>query len=544
MREIRIPAPTIIGSRGSSISRRQFLGRSAQLAAGASLSLGVLSTFGCGSGTSGVGDVKWADLARRISGPVILPGDPGYLKFSLPDNLRYAAILPAGIARCKIAEDVAQSILWSRENDVALITRSGGHSYAGYSSTTGLMIDMPLINQVEYDSTSGIVTIGGGALNSDLYPVLQSAGVAITHGRCTTVGAAGFLLGGGIGFNMRAHGIGSDAITATEIVTANGDILSADSTDNSDLLWACQGGAGGNFGINTSFSVQTFPVPESLTVYKIRWTADIDDLLPALIAALDNAPAGLGCRVRLNAVTPAQLASGKDVSVDLLGQLVGTPMELAAILAPAYHVAQPAISEIEVMTYWDAQINFLGESGEPGRYQERSRFYPVFGADPIATAIRWSRKWPGTSGAANMKLFQTGDVMNTIAPDATAFVHRDSSWLMSIALTWARTDSSGVIAENREWQNGFYHAMLPYTDGGAFQNFPDPSLVDWKDAYYGSNLSRLEQIKSAVDPHRVFNFPQAIPPAPAATSTQPSASISMHSGRTNVIDAIDEQAAL
>jgi len=134
--------------------------------------------------------------------------------------------------------------------------------------------------------------------------------------------------------------------------------------------------------------------------------------------------------------------------------------------------------------------------------------------------------------------------MNTIAPDATAFVHRDSSWLMSIALTWARTDSSGVIAENREWQNGFYHAMLPYTDGGAFQNFPDPSLVDWKDAYYGSNLSRLEQIKSAVDPHRVFNFPQAIPPAPAATSTQPSASISMHSGRTNVIDAIDEQAAL
>jgi hypothetical protein len=64
----------------------------------------------------------------------------------------------------------------------------------------------------------------------------------------------------------------------------------------------------------------------------------------------------------------------------------------------------------------------------------------------------------------------------------------------------------------RAWQDGFYDALVKLTSGGAYQNFADPSLADWQQAYYGTNLPRLCAVKAKVDPDFVFRFPQAIEP--------------------------------
>jgi FAD/FMN-containing dehydrogenase len=452
-------------------------------------------------------------LARKLSGPLLRPRDPGFAAIALPNNLRYAKVLPGGIARCRSAEDVAESILWCRRYGVPLIARSGGHSYAGYSTTTGLMIDLSLINQIQFDSTTGVVTVGGGARNGDIYTALPPLNVAITHGRCPTVGVAGFLLGGGIGFNMRAHGLGSDQMVASEIVTASGDIRTLDQNDNEALFWACRGGGGGNFGINTSFSMQTFPVG-NLTVFKLSWNSSTEDVYAALLAALGAGPPELGTRLAVNAVTPQQFAAGQDVTIALLGQLVGSPADLANILAPVYNVSPPTTSDIEELGYWSAQTGFLAEPGPPNYYQERSRFLadPI-GGDAIANIFKFSRQWPGTSGGAHFVLFQTGDQVNAIAPDATAFVHRGSDWLMTLNLGWGATDHPTTVHRNRIWQNQFFDAMLPFGLPESYQNFSDPSLIDWPQAYYGNNLERLRQIKDEVDPHRVFRFHQGIRPA-------------------------------
>src|SRR6185437_13374553 len=86
--------------------------------------------------------LPWDELAKRLSGRLVRPGESGFASLAQPNNLRYAARLPIGIARCRSARDVSASILWARENGVPLVARSGGHSYAGYSTTGGLMIDM------------------------------------------------------------------------------------------------------------------------------------------------------------------------------------------------------------------------------------------------------------------------------------------------------------------------------------------------------------------------------------------------------------------
>ncbi len=118
----------------------------------------------------------------------------------------------------------------------------------------------------------------------------------------------------------------------------------------------------------------------------------------------------------------------------------------------------------------------------------------------------WARRWPGTEEAANLVLFQTGDQVNAVAPDSTAFVHRNSDWLMTLALSWGADDSAGNIELNLDWQDAFYAAMRAYSTG-SYVNFPDPALSSWAVDYYGANLPRLERIKAQVDPTQVFRFP-------------------------------------
>jgi FAD/FMN-containing dehydrogenase len=366
------------------------------------------------------------------------------------------------------------------------------------------MIDLALLRGMDFNPTTRVATVGGGMLNSTLYPALQKLGVTITHGRCPTVGVGGFFLGGGIGFNMRAHGLACDQLVGTQLVTADGQVRTVD--PKSDLFWACRGGAGGNFGINTSFSVQTFNVPAPLTVFSLSWTAKPRDVYAALMAALDGAPSGLGSRL--------QITAGQPPSVQLLGQLVGTPDQVRNILRPAYAIAAPDSEQIEEMSYWTAQVKFLSELGSPGFYQERSRFFKGgLSAAAIDTAFDWARRWPGTTQGAHMVLFQTGKEVNALPPDATAFVHRDSDWLMTINLSWGSDTSDELLKQNRDWLNGFYGAMIAFATPGSYQNFPDPSLANYLESYYLTNLPKLRQVKKEVDPTRVFTYPQAIPPA-------------------------------
>jgi hypothetical protein len=114
---------------------------------------------------------------------------------------------------------------------------------------------------------------------------------------------------------------------------------------------------------------------------------------------------------------------------------------------------------------------------------------------------------------ADLRFFQTGERMNDRARGEGAFVHRSSRWILDIGIAWTQSTAPDVF---RQWQDGFYEAMRPYSNGEAYQNFIDPALTDWQQAYYATNLGRLRDVKGKVDRREVFKFPQSIPPAPQA----------------------------
>jgi hypothetical protein len=506
----------------SALSRRGFLIGTSALAVASQLGIRPNAVFA--QDAPSVSDAAWRDLSKRILGPVLRPADFDFAKFNLPNNLRYADIRPAGIALCASTTDVAEAIRWCRQNSVPFVARSGGHCYAGYSMTTGLTIDVSMMNAPYFDPRTGIVRIGAGARNQILYAALRKANIAITHGRCPTVGVAGFVLGGGIGFNMRVNGLACDQVVESEIVLADGRVLTLDARNNdhtvADLYWACRGGGGGNFGINTTFALKTFPAPP-VCVFKFEWSAapgDMERLFGALMAALDAGPDTLGTRFSVGAITPDQQRRREPMKLDLIGQIQrGTRQQVLNLLKPVYAIKKPGTEKIEELPYWAGQ-DFLEEPGTPALFQERSTFLvKPLDAQGRKIAFDFLCRWPGTGSGpdatADFRFFQTGGRINKVAANATAFVHRDTRWIQDIGLNWPVGTPPSMLDANFAWQDAFYEAMRPYTNKGAYQNFIDPSLKDWEQAYYGTNLARLKDIKRRVDPTNVFRFAQSIPPA-------------------------------
>jgi FAD/FMN-containing dehydrogenase len=454
----------------------------------------------------------WEVLALSLQGGVVRPGDDRFFKLAQTQNLRYAGSdYPAGIALCRSARDVSTSLRWAREHALPLVARNGGHSYAGYSRTAGLMIDLSPMSAVTFDPDNGTLVTGGGARNRHVFAAGEKHGVAITHGRCFEVGIPGLTLGGGVGFNMRLHQLTCDHLFATQIVTADGAIHERSASNDPDgLFWACRGGGGGNFGINTTMTFSAFPVSR-MTVFRFVWNIEKpESLLETLMASLERAPITLGSKVAI----AAPQSIGAPISIELLGQMAASPQDVLHVLAPVLGVARPEIQRIFTMPYWAAE-RWLSEPGGAMYYNERSRFFnQPFDHRAVATVLDRLRNCPATTAQhgteAQFKVFQTGGSINEVAAHETAFVHRSSTWLSSIEVHWQATTPRNSARALLDWQSAFYASIVPLARGGAYQNFIDPDLHDWRTAYYGENLPRLRSIKSVVDPDRIFTFPEAI----------------------------------
>ena len=496
------------------LSRRRFLGFSAALAGGALLEFPGLAQSDAFKAPSVVGDKPspraWRELGRQLQGTLLRPGQTGFANLALPNNLRYRNIKPGGIALCHDAADIAACLRWARRHGVPMATRGGGHSYAGYSCTEGLMINLMPINTAQFDPTARTVTIGGGIRNGAIYAALGAVDRSITHGRCADVGAGGFLLGGGIGFDMRHNGIACDKLIRTELVLADGEIVTATANQNADLFWACRGGAGGNFGINTSFTLDTFPVDRSVE-FQIGWSNASDEFLSVLFLNFENAPDTLGSKISLSPGLPLP-GQPVPINVGVIGQFLGSVEDFDKILAPINAIARPSNRVVQEVAYWSGS-SYLSDEGGPAYYQERSRFINGPMTPAIIAAVRdWLPRWPNAQGAGSIKFFQTGGATQALGPTETAFVHRNSKWLASIEIDWTPGQSPASRDRAHRWQNRFYDDITPLCAGGAFQNFSDPTLKNWAYAYYGENLPRLRAIKTAVDPHNLFRYRQSIRP--------------------------------
>jgi FAD/FMN-containing dehydrogenase len=319
----------------------------------------------------------------------------------------------------------------------------------------------------------------------------------------------GLVLGGGIGFNMRAHGLTCDQLVETRMVTAEGDIVICSEKENPDLFWAVRGGGGGNFGINTSFTFKPFAVT-NLTRFELEWNNNPQLVFARLQEVLLSAPNSLGAKVSIEMVR-LRTRPGESILrpvVTLVGQFKGEIAEFEALIAPVNAISTP-IGNPTNESYWKAQES-LTEEGAPKFVYEHSRFaFEPLSAAAQATIFAKLAEWPGTSGSAKFNYFLLGGAISEIAPDATAFFARDAKMITTIEFTWK--DGEQNIFGNKQWLDEFLLIMEALTSKFSYVNFIDRNEAGFLNTYYGPALPKLKAIKKAVDPNNYFRFPQGIP---------------------------------
>jgi len=471
----------------------------------------------CTGGGSGVGasappsPPTLADLASALRGPLLTPGDTGYGRARAVYNARYAGIRPRAVAEPVSEADVAACVRWAARTGVPLRARSGGHSYAGYSTTTGLVCDLRRLHAISLSPDRRSVTIGAGCRLIDVVAALAAHGLAIPTGSCPTVGVGGLVQGGGVGFAARAMGTTSDNLLAARVVTADGRLVAADARSHPDLYWALRGGGGGNFGIATAFTLATHPVTRPAYAFvDFPWAA-----AAAVVAAWQRLapPAGddlyLICSLATGAVGPA---------VRVLGQLLsGGENALRSLLAPLAaiggRISSGTADYLSVQQIWaGCEGATLAACGafRPAAFAARSDYaaqaFPPAAVDTIVAAVE--RRQATAAGSGFMLLDPYGGALNRPAADATAFVHRDQLFSCQYGAYWPHP---GLAAAASGWLDGLRTAIAPYVSGQAYQNYIDPTLANWEHAYYGPNLTRLREVRRTYDPDDLFRFPQGIP---------------------------------
>jgi FAD/FMN-containing dehydrogenase len=462
------------------------------------------------------GDPRLRELARFVDGAVIGRTSPAYARAHASFNERFDGVKPLAVLRAADAADVRQAILWARKHDIRIRARSGGHSYAGYSTVEdGLVIDLGALDGIAVQRPAQTASIGAGARLIDVYARLASRGATIPAGSCPTVGVGGLTLGGGVGFASRKLGTTADNVLALTIVTADGRLLTCDRSRHADLYWACRGGGGGNFGVVTSFRFRIHPVTQA-SYFVLTWPwASMNDVVVAWQRFAPRAPDGLFsiCRLATGATQP---------SVQSFGQFFGSEANLRQLLAPLRDVPGGSLTTgtspyLDLMERW-AGCKTLGfdechlaprGSLPRTRFAAKSDYFakrlPPAGISKLRTWIEQRQDQGG--GAAILDSY--GGAINRVAPSATAFVHRRV--LFSIQYYAAIANAAGDAAA-LAWLRGFTAAMQPHASGHAYQNYIDADLLDWERAYYGSNYPRLRRVKSKYDPDNVFRFRQSIRP--------------------------------
>ena len=459
----------------------------------------------------------------------MLPSDAGYDTARRLWDPRFDDLRPQAIAYCASPADVQRCLEVARASGITPRPRSGGHSYGGWSSGDGLIVDTTAMATVAVDA-AGTATVGAGARLIDVYAALAARGRALPAGSCPTVGVAGLTLGGGVGVLGRAYGLTCDQLTGLELVTADGVLHSPTAGREADLFWASRGGGGGNFGVATSFTFDTVPAP-AVTTFGCAWpwaaAADVlaawqqwappapDEIWSTLLLLAHPSADPRTPIVRISGVCAGSVAHTRAL-VDGLVRAVGSPPSSRYDSSPdgilAAMLLEAGCSRLSV-----AQCR-LPSQGPDGALERKpliaasDYLTEPLSADGIGVVVEFveQRQADGAVGEGGAQFDAYGGAIGRVGATDTAFVHRDALASVQRTSSFAPGDSPATVERGRRWLQEFTAALRPYVSGGSYVNYADPDLADWAEAYYGGNLPRLQQIRAAVDPDQLFDFPQGL----------------------------------
>ncbi|KAB8204083.1 hypothetical protein BDV34DRAFT_198156 [Aspergillus parasiticus] len=417
------------------------------------------------------------------------------------------------------SDDVIAAINFAKDNNIRFVIKNTGHDYMGRSTGAGaLSVWTHHLNDIEYKDWSDsyyqgpAFKVSAGVMGYQILNAAHAKGLAVVTGECPTVGlAGGYIQGGGHSALSTKFGLGADNTLAFEVVTADGQLVTASRCQNSDLYWALSGGGAGNYGVVMSVTVKAHP------------DAKISGAGLQFAATANTTEAFWEAVTKFHTLLPAMTDQGVTVIYQMVSGVFAinpltaynkTTDDVKAILAPFTTVLTDLgiaykVSYTEYDSYYDHYNKYMGPlpygNLAVATYQYGGRLIPrnVLENNPtgMASVLRNLTSHGVVAVGVGMNVSQPGNVSNAIFPAL-----RNAAVTMQIGTNWNETAPwSQMVADQYKITNEYVPQLEAVTPGsGCYQNEGNFRQPNWKETFFGSNYSPLLSVKSKWDPHNFF----------------------------------------
>jgi hypothetical protein len=454
-------------------------------------------------------------LRGTLRGEIMTEADAGYdaaraVWNAMIDRRPVVIVQPKGVA------DVIEAVSFAGTHGLPVSIKGGGHNVAGHAvCDDGLMIDLSLMRAVRVDPQTRRARVEGGCTWGDLDRESQVFGLATPGGLISDTGIAGLTLAGGIGWLRSRHGLCIDNLISADVVTAEGNLVTASANQNDDLYWALRGG-GGNFGVVVSFEFALHPVGPTVMfaapIYPISAGPDPIRFWRDFLADKHDS---IGSLVEFSTVPESE-----DFPQEYWGQRCYT---VAAVYAgdadEGQRVMQPLREQGELITDFSGQMPYcevqtLFDTLMPAgdfRCYWKCHYLADLPDAMIDEALSNAAAAPSDNTLSS--LWNFGGATAAVPAEETALGDRSMGWMYSLDSVWPNPadDEANITWTRKAWDTTRKYSL----EGRLYLNFAGhgedgEALV--KDAY-GKNYARLAAIKAKYDPGNMFRFNQNIRPA-------------------------------
>jgi FAD/FMN-containing dehydrogenase len=448
-------------------------------------------------------------LTETLNGAVVLPDDPRYDEARSSFNLLVDQ-RPAAVAFPSDARDVADAVAHAQHSGLRVAPQATAHNQAPLGDMEDLLlVNVSRLQDVHVDPGARSVRVGAGVKWDRVAPRLSAHGLAGLHGSSPDVGIAGYSLGGGMGWLARKYGLQTNAVTALELVTGDGELIRVDAEHEPELFWALRGG-GGNFGIVTAIEFGVVALDELYAGALFFPIEQAPEVMHTWNTVRHSFPDELMSWASLLHFPPIPdvpaFARGRSFAV-VMAAFLGTAAEGASLLRPLRELGaeRDTFAMVPPVVLGDLAMDPL----DPVPFQSTSALLDELPAEGINALLAAAGPESGRGPTVSMlQLRQMGGALSRVTPGAgaRATLPGDIS-LFALGAIFDERMGEAVGAALADVDD----AVRPYR-GGYYPNFvEEPS--DASAFFDPQTWARLRAVKADYDPANVFVGNHYIPPA-------------------------------
>ncbi len=446
-------------------------------------------------------------LRERISGTVFHRGDSDYEQARRAPgwNEMKPERYPERIVQVASDDDVIETVNFAREQHMKIAIRGGGHNWcAAALQEGGILLDLSRLNGVEIDAEARVATVQPVVTNRYLAKRLAEHGLAFPVGHCPCVPLSGFILNGGFGWNAGEWGYSCFSLLSLDVVTADGNLVTASETENTELLWAARGAGPGFFGVATKYRLQLYPLPKAITTSTLMYPLEkLPEAVKWATETVNTMPSNVEFTLFLTSAPPS--IAERCEKVCILSATAFADSDEEATKALTAFATCPLTNCVMKDLHASTPFQVLFDNAD--RSWPRGKRYAVdtmwSASSPLEVLTTVQEHFATAPSADSLILSSILPSSNDAPPLPDAAFSMVAPVYVACYSIWEEAEQDDA---NIKWLRTLMRALEPLAVGcyvGESDIAANPSQV--VNSYARSNWERLQALREKYDPNGVFH---------------------------------------